>query len=160
MRKKTIPWEFIERRLPDNVRGPTAIARELGIPERNTVGNWRQRGAPLDYAVGLAKLLRISPAEVLEAAEGDNSVKSGRNTALSTEALELIMWVARLDGLGELARKTFTAHAGLLALSEAAAKLQDRPREHENHEQEAIRLLQATLGQYEGITNEGRHQTP
>lgn len=43
---------------------------------------------------------------------------------LSDEAKSLISCVERLDGLGELARKTFIYHTGLLLLSSAAAELQ------------------------------------
>lgn len=43
---------------------------------------------------------------------------------LSDEAKSLILCVERLDGLGDLARKTFTLHQGLLLLSSAAAELQ------------------------------------
>lgn len=48
----------------------------------------------------------------------------GHKSALSDEAKSLILCVERLDGLGDLARKTFTYHTGLLLLSSASAALQ------------------------------------
>lgn len=45
-------------------------------------------------------------------------------TPLSDEAKSLILCVARLDGIGEIARKAFGYHTGLLLLSSAAAELQ------------------------------------
>lgn len=53
----------------------------------------------------------------------DSSI-SGHNHALSDEAKSLILCVERLDGIGSIARKTFTYHTGLLLLSSAAAELQ------------------------------------
>ena len=48
---------------------------------------------------------------------------SGHKSVLSDEAKSLILCVERLDGLGDLARKTFALHTGLLVLSSAAAGL-------------------------------------
>jgi hypothetical protein len=49
-----------------------------------------------------------------------------QNNALSDEAKELILCVTRLDAVGEIARKTFSWHTGLLQLSAAFAEFQTR----------------------------------
>jgi hypothetical protein len=55
---------------------------------------------------------------------GDQAANSGAIGPLSAEAKSLILCVERLDGLGELAHKTFAYHTGLLQVSAAAAELQ------------------------------------
>lgn len=56
-------------------------------------------------------------------ADGDLS-NSGQNEMLSIEARNLISCVARLDEIGEIARKSFILHTGLLQLSVAFAESQ------------------------------------
>lgn len=55
---------------------------------------------------------------------GSNSAINEAISPLSDEAKSLILCVERLDGLGDVARKTFIYHTGLLLLSSAAAELQ------------------------------------
>ncbi|MBR8054182.1 hypothetical protein [Burkholderia vietnamiensis] len=49
---------------------------------------------------------------------------SGQNNALSDEAKSLISCVVRLDSVGEIARKSFILHTGLLQLSAAFTEFQ------------------------------------
>ena len=55
--------------------------------------------------------------------ELDTSIKSP-NSVLSDEAKSLILCVERLDSVGELARKTFLLHTGLLQVSAAFTEFQ------------------------------------
>lgn len=67
-----------------------------------------------------------------------------QNNALSDEARELILCVTRLDAVGDLARKTFVWHTGLLQLSSAFTELQTRSARAQMLE-EADRLMSARI---------------
>jgi hypothetical protein len=77
-----------------------------------------------------------------------------QNNALSDEARELILCVTRLDAVGDLARKTFTWHTGLLQLSSAFAELQTRSARAQMLE-ETDRLMSARL---EPGASHGKHK--
>jgi hypothetical protein len=77
----------------------------------------------------------------------------GQNRALSNEAKSLIVCVERLDVLGDLARKTFTYHTGLLLLSLASAELQTGAVRSQMLE-EIERLLGPTQTDSTGASNE------
>lgn len=89
--------------------------------------------------------------------EEGKSSNIGQNSALSDEAKSLILCVQRLDGLGELARKTFTYHTGLLLLSSAAAELQTG-----SVRSQMLAQLESLLGpnqsESSGATNERKHR--
>ena len=55
---------------------------------------------------------------------GMDTSNSDQNPALSDEAKSLILCVVRLDSVGELARKTFLLHTGLLQVSAAFTEFQ------------------------------------
>lgn len=156
-KQKKIPWEFVETRLPSGM-GPLSLGRELGV-EKNVVGNWKSRGVPLGYARDLSRILGVYVDEMLAAAGADNSTNSDLNAALSPEAVQLILCVARLDRAGKLARQTFAHHQGLLLLSEAASKMQDSPGEPEPSIEEVVRLLQSNLAHHEGTGDESPQRT-
>jgi hypothetical protein len=79
---------------------------------------------------------------------------TGHNNALSDEARELILCVTRLDALGDLARKTFIWHTGLLQLSSAYAELQTLSARAQMLE-ETDRLMSARL---EPGASHGKHK--
>ncbi|MFM0044079.1 hypothetical protein [Paraburkholderia sediminicola] len=86
----------------------------------------------------------------------DSSI-SGHKSALSDEAKSLILCVERLDGLGDLAHKTFSYHTGLLLLSSAATELQTgsvRAQMLEQLEQTRV----STHTDSPGTTNERKHR--
>ncbi len=60
----------------------------------------------------------------LDHEQSSKTSNSEANRLLSDEAKNLILWIERLDALGDLARKTFAYHQGLLLLSSAATELQ------------------------------------
>lgn len=153
MKKKTIPWEFIEPKLPEDLRGPAPLARELGIQSRSVVGNWRTRGVPLDYVAKLARVMRVSTDELLAEAGNESPIR-GQNPSLSTEARDLIFLIAELDGLGRNTCELFKLHTGLLRLSEAAAHIDDSSEESPQHEKAVIGLLQRSFDQFEGVPDE------
>jgi hypothetical protein len=140
--RKKIPWEAIGNRLGGK-RDQKWFGEQLGA-EKNVVSNWKARGGiPMEHVDAIAKIFGISIEELIgfDAANASNTDRKGR---LSDEALDLILWVIQLDRLGDLARKTFSAHKGLLQLSAAAAELHDLPRALQSAE-EITRALEARM---------------
>lgn len=114
--------------------GPAAFARKMeettGEPMTSQqVNSWGgpnpRRGIGDDIARRIEAAYQLEEGWLDHDWSGSsNSSNIGQNAALSDEAKSLILCIERLDGLGELARKTFTYHTGLLLLSSAAAELQ------------------------------------
>jgi hypothetical protein len=130
-----IPWEPIEARLREMKRKAPWLADELGV-DKNAVYNWPKRGGvPMTHLPKLIKTLGI-PADELLASGTVNSPNTEEKTPLSDEAEQLIQCVLRLDGLGELARKTFAGHLTLLTLAEQMLGMQDAEVVRELHIQE------------------------
>lgn len=77
---------------------------------------------------------------------------SASYNALSGEALALIECVRRLDSVGDLARKTFILHSGLLQVSSAFSELQTGSARSQMLA-EAERLLASSL-EFPGAPNE------
>ncbi|BEH18887.1 hypothetical protein [Burkholderia pseudomallei] len=118
----------------DNARalakgGPAEFARVLGMTSQQAnqlIGPNPKRG------IGHEKAREIEAAFGKESGWLDHDHSSvdldlsisGQNSALSDEAKRLISCVVRLDSVGELARKTFLIHAGLLQLSAAFIEFQ------------------------------------
>ena len=75
---------------------------------------------------------------------------------LSDEAKSLILCVERLDGIGEISRKTFAYHTGLLLLSSAAAELQTGAVRSQMLA-EIERLLGPAQSDSTGASNERQH---
>lgn len=80
-----------------------------------------------DYAMGVGFLDRDPDPK---------PANTGQKHPLSAEAELLIQCVLRLDGLGELARKTFAGHTHLLLLAEQMLGMQDAQVERELHLEE------------------------
>lgn len=78
---------------------------------------------------------------------------SGDNETLSDEAKSLILCVRRLDSVGELARKTFLLHTGLLQLSAAFTEFQTGSAQSQMLA-EVDKLLGPRLEQLSGPSNE------
>ncbi|RQZ08931.1 hypothetical protein DF105_01110 [Burkholderia stagnalis] len=78
---------------------------------------------------------------------------SAQNNALSDEAKSLISCVVRLDSVGELARKSFLLHKGLLQLSAAFTEFQTGSAQSQMLA-DVDKLLGPRLGQMTGPTNE------
>lgn len=151
--KNTIPWTFVLEHMPEGM-GPAALARALQT-DKSVVGNWKTRGVPLSYARDLARILvGVTTDDLLSEAGENDSGNSGQKPCLSDEARSLILCVARLDGGGNLARKTFAATQGLLLLSEVATRMQDSLQEPKPNIQDVVRLLQSSLGQQENTADE------
>jgi hypothetical protein len=114
------------------VDGPADFARKLSDVSEKPVSNQQVNsiiGPNASRGIGDDIARRIEQA--YEKEEGwldhewdDKAGISEANSPLSDEAKSLILCVERLDGTGDLARKTFTLHQGLLLLSSAAAELQ------------------------------------
>jgi len=85
-------------------------------------------------------------------AENSDMPNSGTYNALSGEAEALIACVRHLDGIGELARKTFILHTGLLQVSSAFTELQTGSARSQMLA-ETDRLLASSL-EIQGATNE------
>lgn len=125
MESKNISWDVIEARLKEIGKGPKWLADELGIGKQ-AVANWKPRGgAPASYAKDLATHLGISISELLGSDDLIDAPKRRDNQPLSNEARELISCVTRLDALGEIPRKMFEYHKGLLLLSVVSTELED-----------------------------------
>jgi hypothetical protein len=151
MKTRKIPWESIGRRLGGK-RDQKWFGEQLGA-EKNVVSNWKARGGvPMDYASAIAKIFETSIEELI-GSETFHAPNTDRKDRLSDEALDLILWVIQLDRLGELSRKTFIAHKGLLQLSAAAAELHDLPRALQSAE-EIARALEARMN----ATEESPHE--
>jgi hypothetical protein len=88
-----------------------------------------------------------------EWSDESNLSNTGRKTRLSDEAKNLILCVERLDGAGDLARKTFTYHTGLLLLSSAATELQTGVVRSQMMD-EVLRILGPAHTNSPGATNE------
>ena len=80
-----------------------------------------------DYGMG---------AGYLDQEPDDKSANTGQKAPLSNEAKLLIQCVLRLDGLGEMARKTFAGHLALLTLAEQMLGMQDTEVVRELHIEE------------------------
>jgi hypothetical protein len=151
MKTRKIPWEAISQRLGGK-RDQKWFGEQLGA-EKNVVSNWKARGgAPMEHAPAIAKIFGISVDELI-GLDSINAAITDRKGRLSDEALDLILWVIQLDRFGDLARKTFTAHKGLLQLSAAAAELHDLPRALQSAE-EIARALEARMN----ATEESPHE--
>jgi transcriptional regulator with XRE-family HTH domain len=114
------------------------FARRCGV-SAPTVNDWengdiKELSAPKLLAI--CEALSVDPWELLLGKGRINAPKREVNQPLSDEAELLIQCVLRLDGLGELARKTFAGHLNLLALAEQMLGMQDAQVERELREQE------------------------
>lgn len=112
--------------------GPAAFARRISDATGETmtpqqVNSWGgpnpSRGIGDDIARRIEKAYEKEEGW-LDHEWGDKAAISEAISPLSDEAKSLILCVERLDGLGDLARRTFVYHQGLLLLSSAAAELQ------------------------------------
>ncbi|HEX7911740.1 MAG TPA: hypothetical protein VF534_27115 [Paraburkholderia sp.] len=112
--------------------GPAAFAKKISgatdepmTPQQ--VNSWGgpnpRRGIGDDIARRIEKAHKKEEGWLDHEHAADSSI-SGHKSPLSDEAKSLILCVERLDGIGDLARKTFVWHTGLLLLSSAAAELQ------------------------------------
>jgi hypothetical protein len=141
MNDKKISWDLIHARLndPRNPHDQKWLGDRLGV-NKNVVSNWKKRGGvPVQYARAVSDVLGVSLDELLGVSE---TPSTGHKHRLSDEAIDLILWVVQLDRLGDLSRKTFAAHKGLLQLSAAAANLQDFPRAQDSAEEIAVALAE------------------
>lgn len=86
-------------------------------------------------------------------AENSDMPNNGIDNTLSGEAEALIACVRHLDGVGELARKTFILHTGLLQVSSAFTELQTGSARSQMLA-ETDRLLASSLEIPSGATNE------
>lgn len=142
--------------------GPADFAKRLGMPGQQAnqiIGPNPTRN------IGDAKAREIEEAYEKERGwlDHDHSPQhsfepliSGQNTPLSDEARELILCVTRLDAAGQISRKTFRLHTGLLSLSAASTELQTGLA-RSNMLAEADRLLAARLEIPEG-SNDREHK--
>lgn len=152
-----IPWEPIEARLREMKRKAPWLADELGV-DKNAVYNWPKRGGvPMAHLPKLIKTLGI-PAEDLLVSSTPNSPNTDQKTPLSAEAELLIQCVVRLDGLGEMARKTFAGHLTLLTLAEQMLGMQDAEVVRELHIQ--AQELASHVDPLKGQRHANREQKP
>jgi hypothetical protein len=114
------------------VEGPAEFARRLGDASgkpmsgqqaNQIIGPNANRGIGDDVARRIEKAYGKEEGWLDHEWTGKDSI-SGAISPLSDEAKSLILCVERLDALGELSRKTFAYHTGLLQVSAAAAELQ------------------------------------
>ncbi|MBB5509592.1 helix-turn-helix domain-containing protein [Paraburkholderia atlantica] len=119
-----IPWAPIEARLAKMERKIPWLADRLGV-DKNAIYNWTKRGGvPMTYLPQLMKELGLSADELMPNVSINSRIRD-QNQPLSEEAEMLIRCVRRLDGLGDLARKTFVLHARLLLLAQHGTTIQD-----------------------------------
>jgi hypothetical protein len=151
MKTRKIPWTAIGDRLVGK-RDQKWLGDQLQVG-KNVISNWKARGgAPMENAPAIARAFEISVDELI-GLDSPNASITDRKARLSDEALDLILWVIQLDRLGDLARKTFSAHKGLLQLSAVASELHDLPRAQQSAE-EIARALAARMN----ATEESPHE--
>jgi transcriptional regulator with XRE-family HTH domain len=128
-----------------------SIADACGV-KWQTVQQWCKDGGSypkVENLEPLASLLGTTPWYLLFGVDGTGVMKDTRDKPLlSDEAEDLISCVSRLDGLGDVARKTFALHTGLLLLSLRYEGKEDAVTGHnllDRAEQEAKELLSRTL---------------
>lgn len=125
MEKDQIKWAKIQSALERLEKDQKWLGDALGIGKA-AISNWRDRGhAPASRAKALASILRTSVDELLGYEEYIDAPKKHEKIPLSDEARELILCVTRLDSLGEIPRRMFELHKGLLLLSVASTELED-----------------------------------
>jgi hypothetical protein len=121
------------RRLIEEEGGPAAFAKKITDPDDEKsmtpqqVNSWGGPNPRRNIGDEIARRIEIA----FEKEEGwldhewdvESSI-NGHMSALSDEAKSLIFCVERLDAAGDVARKTFIYHTGLLLLSSASAALQ------------------------------------
>jgi hypothetical protein len=141
--------------------GPAEFARRVGMTGQQAnqiIGPNPTRGIGDNMARKIEEAYGrdVGWLDNLHSSDSPNVAISGQNAPLSDEARALILCVTCLDGLGEVAHKTFEFHTGLLQLSAAFTEFQTASARSQMLA-EADRLLSSRLDN-SGGTHERRNK--